>query len=103
MPGIDAQNVSVQVEDDILTISGEQRAEEEREGARTERYVSFYRQIPLPDGVDTEQAQASHRNGILTLRFPKTKARSRAREIRVDTEQGGQSQTGQQQTKERAA
>jgi len=98
MPGIDGRNVSVVLEDDVLTISGEQREEEERDGARTERYVSFYRQIPLPDGIDTEQPQASYRNGVLVVRFPKTKARTNAREIPVVTEQ-----TGQQQTQERAA
>jgi HSP20 family protein len=97
MPGIDASNVSVQLEEDVLTISGEQRAEEEREGARMERYIAFYRQIPLPDGIDTEQAQASFRNGILTLRFPTTRARSGAREIPVTAEQSSQQQSGQQQ------
>jgi HSP20 family protein len=108
MPGIDGRNLSVLLEEDVLTISGEQREEQEQEGARTERWISFYRQIPLPDDIDTEQPQASYRDGVLTVRFPKTKARSHAREIPVTTEQSGQ-QTGQQrqatqqQTKERAA
>jgi HSP20 family protein len=43
MPGIDDRNVSVLLEDDVLTISGEQREKEERDQARMERYVSFYR------------------------------------------------------------
>ena len=98
MPGIDGSNVSVLLEDDVLTISGEQREEEERDQARMERYVSFYRQIPLPDGIDTERAEASYRNGVLSVRFPKTRARSNAREIPVTTQQ-----TGQEQSKERAA
>ena len=102
MPGIDGRNVSVLLEDDVLTISGEQREEEERDQARMERYVSFYRQIPLPDDIDTEQPQASYRDGVLTVRFPKTRARSTAREIPVATDQSGQ-QPQQQQTKERAA
>ena len=107
MPGIEGQNVSVMIEDDVLTISSEQRQEEASDDARTERYISFYRQIPLPDDIDTAQPQASYRNGVLTVRFPKTKARSSAREIPVTTEQNGQQQSaqqsGQQQTKERAA
>jgi HSP20 family protein len=110
MPGIDGSNVSVLLEDDVLTISGEQRAEEERDGARTGHYLSFYRQIPLPDDIDTEQPQASYRDGVLTVRFPKTKTRTSAREIPVTTEQQNsqpqtrqQQTTGQQQTKERAA
>jgi HSP20 family protein len=111
LPGIEGENVRVELEDDVLTISGEAQAEEETEEARVERYVSFYRQIPLPEGIDPEQAQASYRNGILSLRFPKREARSSARQIPVTTEQTGQpsapqpsaqQQTGQQ-TKERAA
>jgi HSP20 family molecular chaperone IbpA len=108
MPGIDGQNVSVQIEDNVLTITGEQRGEEPSDQARTERYISFYRQIPLPDGIDAEQAQASYRNGMLTIRFSKTGPRSNARQIPVETEPGveqpaGQKPIGQQQTKERAA
>jgi HSP20 family protein len=98
MPGIDGANVSVVLEDDVLTISGEQREEEEGDDARVERYVSFYRQIPLPDDIDTEQPEASYRDGVLTVRFRKTRARSNAREIPVTTQQTGQQQTGQQQT-----
>lgn len=103
MPGIDPSNVSVRVENDVVTISGEQHAQEQREGGQAERYVRFYREIALPDGVDTEQAQASHRHGVLTIRFPRSQARGNMREIPVTTEQRGQPQAGQSQTKERAA
>ena len=41
--------------------------------------ISFYSQIPLPDDIDTEQAQTSYREGVLIVRFPKTRARSNAR------------------------
>jgi HSP20 family protein len=103
MPGIEGANVSVQIEDDVVTISGEQRAEEESDDTRTERYVSFHRRIPLPDGVNTDQAEASYRNGVLTIRFPKTRARSDARQIPVSTEQQQQKQPTQSQKQERAA
>jgi len=99
MPGIENDDVSVQIEDDVLTISGEQHTEEQRGEARTERHIAFHRQIPLPDGVDTEQAQASYRNGMLTIRFPKTRERSSARQIPVSTEQ----QSAQPKKQERAA
>jgi HSP20 family protein len=92
MPGIDARNVSVMLQDDVLTISGEQRDEEGGGDERTERYVSFYRRIPLPDNVDSEGCQARYRDGVLRVRFPKTRARSGAREIPVTTEQTGPQQ-----------
>jgi HSP20 family protein len=100
MPGIEGPNVSVVLEDDVLTISGEQQEEQEGKDARVSRYVSFYRQIPLPDDIDTEQAEASYRDGVLTVRFPKTRARGSAREIPVTTQQSGQQS---EQSKERAA
>ena len=108
MPGIAGPNTSVVIEDGVLTISGEQREEETKDDTRAERWISFYRQIPLPDDIDTEQARASYRDGVLSVRFPKTKARGTAREIPVSTEQNGQSQSGQpqsgaQEAKERAA
>ena len=55
LPGIELDKVKVELEDDTLTISGEAEAKEEREDARIERYVGFYRQIPLPDSVDADQ------------------------------------------------
>jgi HSP20 family protein len=109
LPGIEPDKVKVELEDDMLTISGEAEAREEREDAQIERYVSFYRQIALPDGVDAEQAQASYNNGVLTIRFPKHAERSNAKQIPVTTgqsaQQGGQ-QPGQaagQQSKDKAA
>jgi HSP20 family protein len=112
MPGIEGSNVSVTLDDDVLTINGEQRDEEGGDERRSERYISFYRQIPLPDGVDTEQPEASYRDGVLTVRFRKTRARTGSREIPITTQKSSQSQgeqpqtgqpAGQQQTKERAA
>ena len=106
LPGIEPNKVKVELEDDTLTISGEAEAREEREDEQVECYVSFYRQIALPDGVDADQAQASYKNGVLTIRFPKRAERSNAKRIPVTTGQGAQpsgQQAGQQQAKDKAA
>ena len=104
MPGVEGANASVQIEDDVLTISGEQHTQEERDDVRMQRRVSFYRQIPLPDGIDTEQPQASYRNGMLTIRFPKTRAQGGgARQIPISTEQQPAQSPQSQPQKERAA
>jgi HSP20 family protein len=87
LPGIPPENVRVEVENDVLTISGEARQEEEREGERVERQTSFYRQVALPDGIDADQAQASYTDGVLTIRFPKRAERGNARQIPVTNEQ----------------
>jgi HSP20 family protein len=104
MPGIEGRNVSVVLDDDVLTISGEQQEEQEGDDARLPRNVTFYRQLPLPDGIDTERGEASYRDGVLTVRFPKTRARGSAREIPVTTQQDRR-QSGQEsgQANERAA
>jgi HSP20 family protein len=98
LPGIEPENVSVELEDDVLTISAEAQTEQEAEGARVERYVAFYRQIPLPEGIDPDQVETSYRNGELSLRFPKRQAGSNARQIPINTAQSGTQQSGQQQS-----
>lgn len=71
LPGMTKDDVKVDVSDDRLVISGERRNEHEKEDDgyyRSERYYgSFYRTVPLPDGVDTETAEATFRNGVLEI------------------------------------
>jgi HSP20 family protein len=102
LPGIDGKDIKVECQDDVLTIRGETRSQDEREGARSEHYASFYRQIPLPEGVDTEHGRASYRNGVLTLHFPRRTRRESAREIPVSTEQQ-QLESGGKNAKGKAA
>ena len=83
LPGIEPDNVKLECEDNVLTIRGESRAQQEREGERSERYASFFRRMSLPDGVDADQAQASYRNGVLSIRFPHRAQRRTAREIPI--------------------
>lgn len=92
LPGIDGKDVRVECEDDILTISGEAHAEETREGERMERHTRFHRQIALPDGVDVDSGQASYRNGVLSIRFPRRAQRQNTRQIPISTESGDQPQ-----------
>lgn len=74
LPGLKKDDVSVDLEEGVLTIRGERReeAEEDREGYYwSERsYGSFERVIPLPDGVDEERAQATFQDGVLEVRVP---------------------------------
>src|SRR5262245_11977026 len=88
LPGLARDDVNVEIDNDGITIEGERRSElqEDREGFyRTERnYGKFYRRLPLPDGVDAENADATFSNGVLevTLEAPKrTEAKSRRVEI----------------------
>jgi HSP20 family protein len=77
LPGINRDDLHVEVDDDVLTISGERHTEQrdERNGYfRSERsYGSFFRAIPLPDGVKADQAEAKFNDGVLEISLPAPK------------------------------
>ena len=87
LPGMNKENVNIEVEDDALLISGERKdeySEERDEYYRTERsYGTFYRAIPLPEGVDPNAVHAQFRDGVLevTVKLPK---QTESRRKRVD-------------------
>ena len=74
LPGLNKDDVKVDVTENGITIQGERKREheEEREGFyRSERsYGSFYRMIPLPDGTITDQAKAKFKDGVLEITMP---------------------------------
>jgi len=78
VPGLSAEDVKVDVEKNVLTLSGERKVEkEESEGSyrRVERqYGSFTRSFTLPETVDTENISADLKEGVLALRLPKKEA-----------------------------
>jgi HSP20 family protein len=79
LPGLTEQDVNVELEDSVLTVSGERRAEHEerKEGYyRVERASGgFSRSITLPDGVNPDAVQASFERGVLEVRVPKPEQR----------------------------
>lgn len=75
VPGMEKEDFTITVEGNTLYLSGEKRYERET-GDSTyhmmERaYGAFQRTIPLPRNVDAERAQASYKNGVLSMRLPK--------------------------------
>jgi HSP20 family protein len=74
LPGVDKENVKVNVTEDTITVQGERHRaqEQEHDGVyRTERsYGAFFRTIALPAGTITDQAKASFKNGVLEIRMP---------------------------------
>jgi HSP20 family protein len=79
LPGLSEEDVTIELEDNVLTISGERKAEHEdrKEGYyRVERASGqFARSITLPDGVDPDAVQASFDRGVLEVRIPKPEER----------------------------
>jgi len=75
LPGLKKEDVQIQLEDGVLSISGEKRQEAEGKEMtfhRMERrYGSFYRAVTLPAGVDVDKVDARFEHGVLTVRVPK--------------------------------
>ena len=75
LPGLSDGDVSIQLEDNVLTISGERKAEHEQQQEgyyRLERaFGAFSRSLTLPDGVEPDGVQAHFDRGVLEIRIPK--------------------------------
>ncbi len=97
LPGLKKDDVQVEVTEEAITIQGERHEEheEQREGYyHSEReYGHFHRTIPLPEGVITESAQASFKNGVLeiSMQAPPAEA-SRGRRLDIKEESENQQQ-----------
>jgi HSP20 family protein len=75
LPGLSENDVKIEVENDVLTISGQRKSEHEHKGEgsyRVERsFGSFSRSLTLPEGVDAEAIKANFENGVLEVQIPK--------------------------------
>jgi HSP20 family protein len=75
LPGLSENDVNIELESDVLRISGERRSESTDEKAgyrRVERsYGSFSRSLTLPEGVNPEAVEAQFDRGVLEVRIPK--------------------------------
>lgn len=87
LPGIDPADVDIEVTDGVLTIKGERKAEEEREGegwlVRESSYGSFERSLVLPEGVTAEEISASYNDGILEIHVPKALEAAKPKTTRI--------------------
>lgn len=87
LPGVEKKDVKLSVENGVLLISG-RREQEEEKGKRYHKieraYGSFARSFTMPDVVDEQKVTAEFKNGVLTVRLPKSeKARPKSIEVRV--------------------
>jgi HSP20 family protein len=87
-PGVDQKDIKIDVDDNVLTVSGEKKSETEKKDANyrvSERvYGSFRRSIMLPTNVDAEKITASMDKGVLTITAPKN-GKSQTKTIAIQT------------------
>ncbi len=78
MPGVEANDLDINITGDTLTINGETKSEKEENKENYYyqecRYGTFTRSITLPAGVVTDKSEANLENGILTLTLPKAES-----------------------------
>jgi HSP20 family protein len=74
-PGVEQKDLSVTIENQMLTIKGEKHKEKEEKEEKYHRlersWGAFTRTLALPTGVDTEKVAASFKDGVLTVKMPK--------------------------------
>jgi HSP20 family protein len=79
LPGLSEEDVKIEVEDNVLSVSGERKAshEESKQGYyRVERsYGAFSRSLTLPEGVEADSINATFDRGVLEVRVPKPEER----------------------------
>jgi len=81
MPGLEKQDININVTEDRLEISAETKHEEKKEEKgyiyRERRSGSYYRAISLPSPVDTDKSKATYKNGVLEVKMPKTEVKKK--------------------------
>lgn len=95
IPGVDKNDVKIEVVDNSLVISGE-RKEEKKEDEKNRyfyesRYGMFQRSIPLPSDVDADKIEADFENGVLRIDIPRVQA-TQARKISIGAKSAEQTQ-----------
>lgn len=85
IPGVDPDDIEIEIEHGQISIRGTKKANIETKDEDRQMHVierssgSFYRAFTLPDNVDTEQITADYKNGILYIDIPKTRDKHRRR------------------------
>ena len=93
VPGVSPEQLELTVDNGILTVKGEKRAER-KEGDEGQYHVlersygTFSRSFQLPKGLDESKIEARHEHGILTVRIPKA-ALPQPKKIAIETADGG--------------
>ena len=79
LPGLGEEDVAIEIQDNVLTVSGERKAEHERKEKgfyRLERsFGRFSRSLTLPEGVNADAIKASFDKGVLAVSIPKPEER----------------------------
>jgi HSP20 family protein len=92
LPGVKQEDVDITLQNNVLTISGERKAEQEEERGgyyvRERRYGSFSRSLGLPEGIDESKIHARYENGVLEVTVEGAAAVQEPRRIQIEGPSG---------------
>lgn len=99
LPGIQPEDINIELENNVLTIRGEKRQEHEERGRQRyvyeRQYGGFARSFTLPRAVSADEIHARFEDGVLTITMPKMReARGKQIEIETGRGQGGHESHG---------
>lgn len=96
LAGMDPKDISIEVQDNVLTVSGERHFKEEVKEDKyyriERRYGSFSRSLALPQTVDEDKIEAKYESGVLEITVPKAET-AKPKKITVAVGQGNRPQT----------
>jgi len=91
IPGVDPDNVDIEVDEDVVTLSGQVNKETE-EKDKDKKYYRFEREcgefkrvVPLPARVSPDKVSAKHKNGVLTVTLPKVSPEKK-RKVKIESD-----------------
>jgi HSP20 family protein len=85
LPGVKVEDVTIELNDHVLTLSGVRTADVSGDARVAERsYGAFARSLTLPKGVDGDRISAEHSDGVLSVRIPKP-AEQKPKKIAIGT------------------
>ena len=88
LPGVKQEDVDITLQNNVLTISGERKAEQEEERGgyfvRERRYGSFSRSLTLPEGLDESKVHARYDNGVLEVTVEGAAAVQEPKRIQIE-------------------
>ncbi len=90
IPGVDKDSISIDIQDDVISVSGERKEEHKSERYSEKYYGSFKRSFRVPKNFNLEKVEAHFENGVLSLAVPRIEEDEKvAKKIEIKSERNG--------------